>query len=125
MTQFDNPTGSNMSPENNQKSQYEIPQLDYDWYPILHRHLSKAQRGLGAFSTEDGEGMSEGLVGLTKVDARYGAGGEAQNDTVDYPPMLRTMSTFDEIDARGTFDAKEFERELRQMGRQDLGKLYV
>ena len=125
MSRFGNPNSSNMSPENNQHSQYEIPELDHDWYPILHSHLRKSQKGLGTLNANAGGEMSDGLIGSTTVDAKYAAGGEAPNDTVDYPPMLRTLSTVDEIDARGTFDAREFERELRQMGRQELGKLHA
>ena len=44
-------------------------------------------------------------------------------DMVDHaPPVVRQHSGIDEIDARGSFNAEDLERDLRQMQRQELGK---
>ena len=100
-------------PENNQPyGKYDIPQLDYDWYPILQKRLRK-----------DGEPQQE-LEPGKEILFGSAAPKSGVGDMVDHaPPVVRQHSGIDEIDARGSFNAEDLERDLRQMQRQELGKI--
>ena len=74
-----------------QSSPYDLTSLDADWYPILHNKLTKSKS-----RDEIDYGVKKG----------YGS------------PARITVE--DEIDARGTFSAKELERELLSMHRTEL-----
>ena len=103
---FDNP--NNMGKLNNvtYDDSYDITRLDYAWFPILKKSL---QNGNLSQRSQDG-------VPLVRVTSDA-------DDTVDYVPSSdRPLSSFDEIDARGSFNAQELERDLRQMQRHELGK---
>ena len=101
---FNNPSGMN-EPENLiYDDPYDITRLDYAWFPVLRKNLMS-----GSQVSHDG-------VPLVRVPSHLG-------DTVDYVPSSdRHISSIDEIDARGSFNAEELERDLRQMQRQELGK---
>ena len=104
---FDSPTNGVSRPENIVfDDPYDITRLDHTWFPVIRSNL---QNGSLSQRSQDG-------VPLVRVSSEA-------DDTVDYVPSSdRPLASYDEIDARGSFDAREFERELRQMRRHDLGK---
>ena len=101
---FDNLSGMNGPNNLMYDDPYDITRLDYAWFPVLRKNLQS-----GSQTSQDG-------VPLVRVPSHAG-------DTVDYVPSSdRHISSVDEIDARGSFNAQELERDLRQMQRQELGK---
>jgi len=101
---FDNLSGMNGPNNLMYDDPYDITNLDYAWFPVLRKNLQS-----GSQTSQDG-------VPLVRVPSHAG-------DTVDYVPSSdRHISSVDEIDARGSFNAQELERDLRQMQRQELGK---
>ena len=101
---FDNLSGMNGPNNLMYDDPYDITRLDYAWFPVLRKNLQS-----GSQTSQDG-------VPLVRVPSHAG-------DTVDYVPSSdRHISSIDEIDARGSFNAQELERDLRQMQRQELGK---
>ena len=101
---FDNLSGMNGPNILMYDDPYDITRLDYAWFPVLRKNLQS-----GSQTSQDG-------VPLVRVPSHAG-------DTVDYVPSSdRHISSVDEIDARGSFNAQELERDLRQMQRQELGK---
>ena len=102
---FDNPNDMRRKSNVIQDDSYDITRLDHAWFPILKKNLQN-----GAISQRSQDGVP--LVRVTS-DA---------DDTVDYVPSSdRPLSSVDEIDARGSFNAQELERDLRQMRRHELG----
>ena len=84
----------NLNQEENKYDQYHLPSLDYDWYPLLDTKLSGGK-----------------LATTARTDYPDGA----------HPrTVLRQYSSIDEIDSRGSIDAKELEQELRSLGRYEL-----
>ena len=106
---FENPNHTDIyivPPKLEYDDSYDIAKLDYIWYPLLRKNL---QNGHLAQRSQDG-------VPLVRVASEA-------DDTVDYVPSSdRPLSSFDEIDARGSFNAQDLERDLRQMQRRELGK---
>ena len=103
---FENPNNTEMPPKMECDDSYDIAKLDYLWYPLLRKNL---QNGNLSQRSQDG-------VPLVRVASEA-------DDTVDYVPSSdRPLSSFDEIDARGSFNAQDLERDLRQMQRRELGK---
>jgi rhomboid-related protein 1/2/3 len=78
------------------RKQYELSSLDNDWYPILATKLTKSTSKSRSFDQPD--------VGQT------GASYHSQS----------RITIEDEIDGRGTFAAKDLEKELRSMHRSEL-----
>ena len=104
---FDNVNGTDHN-VNNQvyDDQYDITRLDYAWFPLLRKNL---QNGNITQRSQDG-------VPLVRVASEG-------DDTVDYVPSSdRPLSSVDEIDARGSFSARDLEEDLRQMNRRELGR---
>ena len=104
---FDNINGTDHN-INNQvyDDQYDITRLDYAWFPLLRKNL---QNGNISQRSQDG-------VPLVRVASEG-------DDTVDYVPSSdRPLSSVDEIDARGSFSARDLEEDLRQMSRRELGR---
>ena len=106
---FENPNHTDIyivPPKLEYDDSYDIAKLDYIWYPLLRKNL---QNGHLSQRSQDG-------VPLVRVASEA-------DDTVDYVPSSdRPLSSFDEIDARGSFNAQDLERDLRQMQRRELGK---
>jgi hypothetical protein len=102
---FNNPSGMNGTDNlMHDDDPYDITKLDYAWFPVLRKNL------------QSGSEISQDGVPLVRVSSHA-------DDTVDYVPSSdRHISSVDEIDARGSFNAQELERDLRQMRRQELGK---
>ena len=106
MINFEQPNGHSTPGNITDDDSYDITKLDYDWYPILKKRLQNEKHSQ---RSQDG-------VPLVRITSE-------NDDTVDYVPSSdRPLSSFDEIDARGSFSAQELERDLRQMQRQELGK---
>ena len=104
---FENPDITEITPKLEYDDSYDIAKLDYIWYPLLRKNL---QNGNRSQRSQDG-------VPLVRVASEA-------DDTVDYVPSSdRPLSSFDEIDARGSFNAQDLERDLRQMQRRELGKV--
>ena len=107
MVNFEQPNGPGGLENTTHDDSYDITRLDHVWYPILMKRLQN----------ENLSQRSQDGVPLVRVSSET-------DDTVDYVPSSgRPLSSFDEIDARGSFNAQELERDLRQMQRQELGNL--
>ena len=106
MINYEQPNGLGRPESIQDDDTYDITRLDYIWYPILMKRLEN-----GNISKRSTDG-----VPLVRVSSE-------NDDTVDYVPASdRPLSSFDEIDARGSFNAQELERDLRQIPRHDLGR---
>ncbi len=106
-TNMENGNNSNGHEQQQQpfNHEYSLPSLDAEWFPVVARRLLK------------GGGNKSLLPSSKSLDEPDFSPSEAARK------LLRSRSradAMDEIDGRGTFDAREMEDELRSMRREEL-----
>lgn len=86
-------------PESSGDHAYALPTLDADWFPVLAARLHGGRPDQGVSPVGDGQDETDFAL-------RRGRRSRAE--------------ALDDIDGRGTFDAREVELELRTMHRAEL-----
>ena len=129
----------------NRKVDYDLPQLDLQWYPILQEIRNSTPLKGPPTPIKDGVEprfqTSNDLEGGNSIIRNYKQRRQLQpevqplcvpsNDVdspeesdVDSPRVLRQMSSVDTIDGRGTINAKQLKQHLVGMDRKTLGRVY-